>query len=322
VPTVPLRDQLAADVRDGLLAAAPSIPPRWFYDARGSRLFDEITRLPEYYPTRTERQILETSADAIAAACPAATLAELGAGMATKTTLLLDALQRRGTLTQYVPLDVDATTLAETAPRIAARYGIAVLPVVGDLLDVELLPRDGRRLIALLGGTIGNLLPDARAAFLARVAGALDECDAFLVGIDLVKDRTRLVAAYDDAAGVTAAFNRNVLCVINRELDADFDPSAFAHIAVWNEEQAWIEMRLRAVRDQVVRIGALAVEAPFAAGDEILTEISAKFRIDGFSAELATAGLEAAQVFTDPRRDFALVLATRPPAAPSGSGAG
>ena len=308
--TASLREQLAADVRAGLLAAEPSIPPRWFYDARGSRLFDEITRLPEYYATRTERWILETYADAIAAACEAATLAELGAGMATKTTVLLDALERRGTLRLYAPLDVDATTLAETAPRIAAQYGIEVVPVVGDLLDVERLPRDGRRLVALLGGTIGNLLPAARAAFLTRVAGALPKDDAFLVGIDLVKDRTRLVAAYDDAAGVTAAFNKNVLCVINRELDADFDPAAFAHVALWNEQQAWIEMRLRAIRDQTVRIAALGVEAPFAAGDEILTEISAKFRVDGFAQELAAAGLAVAEVYTDPARDFALVLAT------------
>jgi L-histidine N-alpha-methyltransferase len=310
VLTVSLRDQLAADVREGLLAPQPSIPPRWFYDARGSRLFDEITRLQEYYATRTERWILETHADAIAAACPAATLAELGAGMATKTTVLLDALERRGTLALYVPLDVDAATLADTAGRIAARYGIEVVPVVGDLLDVERLPRDGRRLIALLGGTIGNLLPEARAAFLRRVAGVLGGDDAFLVGIDLVKDRTRLVAAYDDADGVTAAFNRNVLCVINRELDADFDPMAFAHVAVWNEQEAWIEMRLRALRDQTVRIRALGIEAPFAAGEEILTEISAKFRVDGFAEELAAAGLEAAEVFTDPGHDFALVLAT------------
>ena len=306
-----LRDKLAADVRAGLLAAEPSIPPRWFYDARGSRLFDEITRLPEYYPTRTERWILETHADAIAAACPAATLAELGAGTATKTTLLLDALERRGTLALYAPLDVDAATLADTATRIAARYGIEVVPVVGDLLDVELLPREGRRLVLLLGGTIGNLQPAARRQFLPRVAGALAGDDAFLVGIDLVKDRTRLVAAYDDAAGVTAAFNRNVLRVINRELDADFDPEAFAHVAVWNEQEAWIEMRLRSLRDQTVRIGALGIEAPFAAGDEILTEISAKFRIDGFAAELAAAGLVADEVFADPAQDFALVLARR-----------
>jgi L-histidine N-alpha-methyltransferase len=311
VLSVSLRDQLAADVRGGLLAAEPSIPPRWFYDARGSRLFDEITRLPEYYPTRTERLILATHADDIAAACPAVTLAELGAGMATTTEFLLDALVQRGTLGLYVPLDVDAVTLADTAPRIAARYGIDVTPVVGDLLDVERLPRYGRRLIALLGGTIGNLLPGARSEFLRRVAAVLADGDAFLVGIDLVKDRTRLVAAYDDAAGVTAAFNRNVLSVINRELDADFDPAAFQHVAVWNEQQAWIEMRLRALRDQTVRIGALGVEAPFAAGDEILTEISAKFRVDGFAAELAAAGLVASEVFTDPGEDFALVLATR-----------
>jgi L-histidine N-alpha-methyltransferase len=311
VLTDSLRDQLAADVRGGLLAAEPSIPPRWFYDARGSRLFEDITHLPEYYPTRAERLILATHADDVAAACPAATLAELGAGMATKTEFLLDALERHGTLRLYAPLDVDAVTLADTAPRIAARYGIEVAPVVGDLLDVERLPREGRRLIALLGGTIGNLLPAARTEFLRRLAAVLTDGDAFLVGIDLVKDRARLVAAYDDAAGVTAAFNRNVLTVINRELDADFDPAAFEHVAVWNEQQAWIEMRLRAVRDLTVRIGALGLEAPFAAGDEILTEISAKFRLDGFAAELATAGMTASEVFTDPAEDFALVLATR-----------
>jgi L-histidine N-alpha-methyltransferase len=162
----------------------------------------------------------------------------------------------------------------------------------------------------LLGGTIGNLLPAERERFLARVAGALGDGDAFLVGIDLVKSRLRLLAAYDDAAGVTAAFNRNVLCVINRELGADFDPLAFGHVALWNEQAAWIEMRLRSLRDQVVRIPALELEVPFAEGDEILTEISAKFRLDGFARELAAAGLEAAAVYRDGAGDFALVLAT------------
>jgi L-histidine N-alpha-methyltransferase len=309
VLTAALREQLADDVRAGLTAAERTIPPRWFYDARGSRLFDEITRLPEYYPTRAEHGILVVHADDIAADCPATTLAELGAGTATKTELLLGALQRRGTLALYAPLDVDPTTLAETAARIAVRYGIEVTPIVGDLLDVELLPRTGRRLVALLGGTIGNLLPAERTRFLTRVAGALDDGDAFLVGIDLVKSRVRLVAAYDDAAGVTAAFNRNVLCVINRELGADFDPMAFEHVAVWNEQAEWIEMRLRALRDQVVWIPALELTVPFAEGDEILTEISAKFRLDGFSGELAAAGLEPEGVYVDAARDFALVLA-------------
>ncbi len=309
--TVALREQLAADVRAGLTAEERTIPPRWFYDARGSRLFDEITRLPEYYPTRAEHGILVAHADDIAADCPATTLAELGAGTATKTELLLAALERRGTLALYAPLDVDPTTLAETTVRIAGAYGIEVSSVVGDLLDVELLPHTGRRLIALLGGTIGNLLTADRRRFLARVAGALGDGDAFLVGIDLVKSRVRLVAAYDDAAGVTAAFNRNVLCVINRELGADFDPAAFAHVAVWNEQAEWIEMRLRALRDQVVRIPALELEVTFAAGDEILTEISAKFRLDGFAGELAAAGLEAEAIYADAAGDFALVLAAR-----------
>ncbi|WP_052422617.1 L-histidine N(alpha)-methyltransferase [Nonomuraea candida] len=306
-----LRQALEHDVKSGLAAYPKELPPKWFYDAAGSELFSRITRLPEYYPTRRELAILRARAADVAAACGADTLVELGSGTSEKTVLLLDALAAAGTLRGYTPVDVDAVTLEAAARRVAGRYpGLAVRGVCADFeRHLALLPRDGRRMVAFLGGTIGNLEPAARAAFLERLRATLRPGDTFLLGADLVKETGRLVAAYDDAAGVTAEFNRNVLRVINRELDADFVPEAFEHVAVYDERQDWIEMRLRASRAMRVRVGGLGLAVEFAAGEEMRTEISAKFRPEGLRDELTAAGFTVRHRYTDPAEDFTLVLA-------------
>ncbi|MBT2228162.1 L-histidine N(alpha)-methyltransferase [Nonomuraea sp. NEAU-A123] len=302
-----LRQALEHDVRTGLTAVPKWLPPKWFYDAAGSELFSRITRLPEYYPTRRELAILRARAADLAAASGADTLVELGSGTSEKTVLLLEALAAR----VYTPVDVDAVTLSAAAHRLAGRFpGLRVRAVCADFeRHLALLPRTGRRMVAFLGGTIGNLEPAARAVFLKDLRATLRPGDTFLLGADLVKDTRRLVAAYDDAAGVTAAFNRNVLRVINRELDADFDPEAFEHVALYDERHEWIEMRLRASRDMRVRIGGLGLVADFVAGEEVRTEISAKFRPEGLRAELADAGFEVRRRYTDPAGDFTLILA-------------
>ncbi len=301
---------LRADVRSGLTASPKTLPPKWFYDDRGSALFEEITRLDEYYPTRCERQILDVHGDDIAAATNADTLVELGSGTSEKTRLLLDALQRRGTLARFVPFDVSERTLRDAAEAIRVEYpGIAVHAVVGDFeRHLGALPRGGRRCIAFLGGTVGNLLPDQRARFLAAIATGLGPADSFLLGVDLVKDVDRLERAYDDRAGVTAAFNRNVLHVINRELGADFEPDRFDHVARFDPDAEWIEMRLRATMPMTVRIAEVGLEVAFATGEELRTEVSAKFRRAGLTDELTAAGLELRGWWTDPAGDFAVSL--------------
>ncbi len=310
LPPAAMRDALEADVRAGLSATPKTLPPKWFYDARGSQLFADITRLPEYYPTRRERAILQAHAPEIAELSAADTLVELGSGTSEKTRLLLDALREAGTLRRYVPVDVDQTVLAQSGEAVAGEYRIEVHAVVGDFEHhLPLLPAGGRRLVAFLGGTIGNLLPAQRARFLRTLASTMAWGDTLLLGTDLVKDPTRLVAAYDDAAGVTAEFNRNVLRVISRELGADVDPDAFAHVALWNAENEWIEMRLRSLCEQVVRVLDLAV--PFAQGEELRTEISAKFRRERVADELTAAGLQLRSWWTDPQGDYALSLATK-----------
>jgi dimethylhistidine N-methyltransferase len=303
-------DALRADARRGLTASPKELPPKWFYDHRGSQLFDEITRLAEYYPTRTERSILAARSDEIAQITKADTLVELGSGTSEKTRLLLDALSAAGTLTRFVPFDVSETTLREAAAAVFDEYpGVEVHAVAGDFeRHLDLLPGGGRRLIVFLGGTIGNLLPEARAQFLAEIAAGLGPDDAFLLGTDLVKDPIRLVAAYDDAAGVTAEFNRNVLLVLNRELGADFDPDRFEHVARFDTENEWIEMRLRSTVAQVVHVPALDLVVPFEQGEEMRTEVSAKFRRDKVQRELAAAGLRMVEWWTDPAEDFALSL--------------
>ncbi|MCX4472129.1 L-histidine N(alpha)-methyltransferase [Micromonospora sp. NBC_01655] len=300
---------LREDVRTGLTAAPKWLPPKWFYDARGSELFEEITRLPEYYPTRAERSVLAERAGEIAELTGAKTLIELGSGSSEKTRLLLDAFTRRGGLGTFVPLDVSVSALRQSTEQIAADYpGLRVRGIVGDFTrHLDRLPAGGRRLVIFLGGTIGNLLPAERAGFLAAMRAALEPGDWLLLGTDLVKDPAVIVPAYDDAAGVTAEFNRNVLRVINRELDADFDPEAFTHVALWDPEREWIEMRLRADRPHRVRV--LDLDVAFAAGEELRTEVSAKFRPEGIAAELAAAGFTAHEFWTDADGRFGVTLA-------------
>jgi L-histidine N-alpha-methyltransferase len=303
---------LRADARAGLTSDPKVLPPKWFYDDEGCRLFDEITRLPEYYPTRTERAILAEHAADIAARTSADTLIELGSGTSEKTRLLLDALSAGGTLRRFVPFDVSESTLRDAAGAVELEYpGVDVHAVVGDFeRHLDRLPSGGTRVIAFLGGTIGNLDPAARERFYETIAAGLGPGDSFLLGTDLVKDTARLVAAYDDAAGVTAAFNRNVLAVLNRELEADFAPECFAHVARWNADEEWIEMRLRAESPHTVHVGELGLAVEFADGEEMRTEISAKFRRERVEAELGAAGLGVAEWWTDPAGDFAVSLST------------
>jgi L-histidine Nalpha-methyltransferase len=304
-------DTLRADVRAGLTANPKTLPPKYFYDACGSKLFDEITRLPEYYLTRAETSILQERAAAIAGLSRCESLVELGSGTSAKTRLLLRALRDGGTLREFVPFDVDPAVLAEASDALGEEYpGLRIAPFVGDFeRDLGAIPAGGRRTIAFIGSTIGNLESAPRAAFLAQVGTALRPGDTFLLGMDLVKDVGRLLEAYNDAARVTAEFNRNVLLVVNRELDADFHVEEFEHVAMWDAEHEWIEMRLRAVREQTVTIGDLGLVVCFAAGEELRTEISAKFRREGIEAELAAAGLRTRAFWTDPAGDFGLLLA-------------
>ncbi|MEU7689912.1 L-histidine N(alpha)-methyltransferase [Microbispora sp. SCL1-1] len=306
-----LRQALENDVRAGLTSSPKWLPPKWFYDAAGSELFSRITRLAEYYPTRCELEILRRRAVDVAGLSRADTLVELGSGTSEKTVLLLDALANAGTLRAYTPVDVDAVTLEAAAGRLAVRYpGLDVRPVRADFEQhLALLPRTGRRLVAFLGGTIGNLPPAAREVFLKELRATLRPGDTLLLGADLVKDPARLVRAYDDPQGVTAAFNRNVLRVLNRELDAGFEPEAFEHVALWDDDNEWIEMRLRATRPMEVPIRALGLTIPFAEGEETRTEISAKFRREGVLDELSRAGFAVCRWYTDSSGDFALTLA-------------
>jgi L-histidine Nalpha-methyltransferase len=304
---------LRCDVREGLTQTPKSLPPKWFYDSVGSDLFDQITRLPEYYPTRAEAQILHARSAEIAAASGADTLVELGSGTSEKTRLLLDALRDSGSLRRFIPFDVDAGVLNEAGSAIQSEYpGIEVDAVCGDFEEhLGKIPRIGRRLVVFLGSTIGNLTPGPRANFLSTLSDTLQPGDSLLLGTDLVKDVDRLVRAYDDSAGVTAQFNRNVLAVVNRELDADFDLDAFEHVARWNADDERIEMWLRASSAPRVQIAALDQAVDFAASEEMLTEVSSKFRPDGVDAELAAAGLRRTHWWTDPAGDFGLSLSTK-----------
>jgi L-histidine N-alpha-methyltransferase len=303
-----LRTALQTDVRAGLTATPKALPPTWFYGARGSELFDQITRLPEYYPTRRERAILGDHADHVAAVTRADTLIELGSGTSEKTRILLDALRAAGTLTRFIPFDVDEAVLRWAGAEVQQEYPtLDVHAVVGDFEHhLPLLPSGGRRLIAFLGGTIGNLEPPQRRHFLTTLASVMGPEDFLLLGTDLVKDPKRLVRAYDDDQGVTAEFNRNVLAVLRRELEADIDPDAFTHVALWDADNEWIEMRLRATRRLTVRV--LDLDVTFDDGEEIRTEISAKFRREGIATELSEAGLDLQHWWTDEQGDFAVSL--------------
>jgi len=309
-------DQLAKSLREdaavGLSSTTKHLAPTWFYDDRGCALFEEITALPEYYPTRTERTILEERCDEIVAASGADTVVELGSGTSAKTRLLLDAFARAGSLRRFVPFDVAEATLRTAAAAVSAEYGVDVHAVVGDFRHhLHVLPRGGRRLVVFLGGTIGNFRPEERRELLSALARTLSPGEGFLVGTDLVKDPRRLVAAYDDAAGVTAEFNRNVLHVLNAALHADFDVGQFDHVARYNEAEEWIEMRLRSRCRQQVLLRDLGMTVDFEEGEEVLTEISAKFRLDGARSELRAAGLRPVATWTDAAGDFALTLARR-----------
>lgn len=298
---------LRADVLDGLTRTPKTLPPKWFYDARGSELFERITELPEYYPTRAEREILVGRAGEIASASGARTLVELGSGSSDKTRHLLDAMPDLHT---YVPVDVSESALRQAGEALVAeRPGLNVHALIADFTaGLELPETPGPRLVAFLGGTIGNLVPVERAAFLAAVRALLSPGDALLLGTDLVKDEAVLVAAYDDAAGVTAEFNKNVLNVVDRELGADFDPDDFDHVALWNAECEWIEMRLRCRVGQTVKIPALDLAVDFGVGEEMRTEVSAKFRKEGVRGELAAAGMELTHWWTDEEGRFAVSL--------------
>ncbi|MER8041341.1 L-histidine N(alpha)-methyltransferase [Streptomyces sp. NPDC094032] len=301
---------LRADVLHGLTRTPKELPPKWFYDARGSELFEEITRLPEYYPTRAEREILVARSRDIAAATGARTLVELGSGSSEKTRHLIDALLPG--LDAYVPVDVSESALRGAGEALLAEHpGLRVHALVADFTHgLDLPDTPGPRLVAFLGGTIGNLLPEERREFLRAVRGMLAPGDALLLGTDLVKDEATLVAAYDDAAGVTAAFNKNVLAVVDRELGADAHPEDFEHVALWDREREWIEMRLRARHALAVKIPELDLVVSFEAGEELRTEVSAKFRQEGVRKELAGAGLTLAHWWTDEAGRFALSLAT------------
>jgi L-histidine N-alpha-methyltransferase len=304
---------LRRDVRNGLAQTPKSLPPKWFYDSVGSDLFDQITRLPEYYPTRAEAQILRARSAEIAAASGADTLVELGSGTSEKTRMLLNALRDSGSLRRFIPFDVDAGVLNAAGSAIQREYpGIEIDAVCGDFEEhLGKIPSVGRRLVVFLGSTIGNLTPGPRADFLSTLADTLQPGDSLLLGTDLVKDTGRLVRAYDDSAGVTAQFNRNVLAVVNRELGADFDIEEFAHVARWNADEERIEMWLRAASAKTVHIAALDLIVDFAAGEEMLTEVSCKFRPDRVEAELAAAGLRRTHWWTDAAGDFGLSLSTK-----------
>lgn len=301
---------LRSDVAAGLTSSPKELPPKWFYDETGSELFEEITRLEVYYPTSREREILESRAAEIVGLAGADTLVELGSGTSEKTRALLDAMTSTGVLRRFVPFDVSEETLRKAARAVAGEYpGLDVHGVVGDF-DHHLgqIPNGGTRLVALLGGTIGNLVPDERKRFLNELRDRLRTGETFLLGTDLVKDPGRLVLAYDDPAGVTAAFNKNVLAVLNRELDADFDPERFDHVARWDPDQEWIEMHLRSSEAQAVTVEALDLNVEFGPGESLRTEISAKFRPGGVRSELEAAGFVVEGYWTDGAGDYAVTL--------------
>lgn len=309
-----LQAALRRDALAGLSATPKVMPPVWFYDDRGCELYEAITRTPEYYPFRAERELLARSSAEIAAAAGATVLVELGSGTSEKTRLLLDAMAAAPAgLTGFVPFDVAEATLRDAAESVAAEMGIGVHAVVGDFHEhLDGIPEvDAPRLVAFLGSTIGNFEPEQRARFLAEVAALLAPSDRFLLATDLAKSADRLVAAYDDAAGVTAAFNLNLLAVLNRELGADFDLGRFRHVAVWDAERSRIEMRLAATERMTVKVPEIDLVAEFAAGEEMRTEISTKFTADGVTDELTAAGMAVEGRWTDPAGDYLVTLARR-----------
>ena len=302
---------MADDVREGLSCPFKELPPKYFYDERGSELFERIMELPEYYPTRAERSILETRSAEIVAAARPSILIELGSGSAAKTRCLLDSMRAAGTLETYVPVDISEEITRRTAEALVGDYdGLRVHGVICDYeTHLERIPREEGAIIAFLGGTIGNFRPAPRRSFLARIATLMYPGDRFLLGTDLVKDRARLEAAYDDSAGVTAEFNKNVLRVLNREFDSDFDPDRFEHVAFFDEENSWIDIRLRSLEEQFIDLRELDMRCHFARNEEMRTEISTKFTPERLEEIYADAGLEMTDLWTDPEGLYALSLA-------------
>jgi L-histidine Nalpha-methyltransferase len=288
--------------RDGLMAEPKELPPVWLYDERGSLLYEEITRLPDYYLPVREAEILRARADEINERTQARTLVELGSGDSRNTRFLLDALAPE----RFVPLDVSKEMLMASAEAVAAAYPrISVEPIVGDFeRDLATVPGKGARLIALLGSTIGNLYPEQRARLLAALAG-----EPFLVGIDLVKDVARLQAAYDDPGGVTEAFARNALTAVNRELGATFEQRRLVYEPRWDPEHEWMDIGFRALASHTVSIPGLELEVELSEGERLRVEVSSKFRRERFELELEEAGLRVRAWWTDPAGDFAVVLA-------------
>jgi L-histidine Nalpha-methyltransferase len=304
------RAALYDETRLSLRAEPKELPAVWLYDARGSRLYEEITQLPEYYPPRREREILGARAETIAERTRARTLVELGSGNANNTRILLDALDGAGTLERFVPFDVSGEMLRASSEAIASAYPrVLVHGLVGDFeRDLDGVPRGGRRLVALLGSTIGNLYPGRRARFLKAVATSLDESDALLLGLDLVKNPARLEAAYDDSAGATEAFARNALQAVNRELGATFDQSRFVYGAHWDAEREWVDIGFRAREAHTVALPRLGLDVAFDDGELLRVEISTKFRRERFALEADRAGLRLDSWWTDRAGDFAVAL--------------
>jgi L-histidine N-alpha-methyltransferase len=302
---------MAEDVREGLSCPFKELPPKYFYDERGSELFERITELDEYYPTRAERSILDRRAGEIVAAAEPTTLIELGSGAATKTRCLLDAMHEAGTLETYVPVDISEEITRRVAEELTGEYdGLRVHGIVCDYeTHLERVPREEGGLIAFLGGTIGNFRPAPRRSFLARIATLMYPGDRFLLGTDLVKDPAVLELAYNDPQGITEEFNKNVLRVLNRELEANFDPDAFEHVAFWDADNEWMDIRLRSLAEQFIDLKALDMRSHFARNEEMRTEISTKFTRERLEASYADAGLELVQWWTDPDELYALSLA-------------
>lgn len=304
---------LAADVRHGLGRRPKTLPPKYFYDARGSRLFEAICDLPEYYPTRTEQALLgEIAADVVDLIRPTH-LIELGSGASRKTRLFLDALARRPGGVWYVPWDVSEEMLRQSAAALQVAYPqLRIRGIVGDYQHhIDRLPGGARRLVIFLGSTIGNLTRGETRRFLGALGHRLEPGDALLLGLDLVKPAPVLNAAYNDSKGVTAEFNRNVLRVLNRELDGDFDLDCFEHVAFYDPRRARVEMHLRATRFQRVRLRKLPLEVAFGAGETIRTEISRKFTRTDAVEMLASAGCSLKRWYESADRYFALVLGVR-----------
>ncbi len=306
-----LLQALSNDVRQGFFAQKKFLPPIWFYDEKGSVLFEEITHLTEYYPTRAERELLERYSLEMARMANADTLVELGAGSCAKTNLLLDAMKVSGNLIRYIPFDVSEDFLRDATAELMQSYPeLEIRAVVGDFNNhLSKIPSQGRRLVAFLGGTIGNLTPLQRKRFLFDLNSVMNHSEYLLIGTDLVKDPKVIVSAYDDAAGVTAAFNRNVLTVLNNRLGANFNPDQFEHIALWNDQEEWVEMRLRATCDLRVAFNELGLECFFEAGEDLLTEVSAKFTPERLQNELFTAGFIVDKMWGIEKGEFMLTLA-------------